>query len=159
MMIVALGICASPSLAQTPQIVVGVVTQVMDADTLRLGSQKIRLWGADALELHQTCVNAQQQTWNCGAQARNRLADVVQNREITCSVKGVSYDRLVAQCTLQGQDLSRMMVREGWSFDCVRYSRGMYAPDQTHAQTAQLGAWTSQFTWPWLTRSRPSTCG
>jgi endonuclease YncB( thermonuclease family) len=136
----------------------GVVTQVMDADTLRLGDQKIRLWGADALELRQTCVNAQQQTWNCGSQAQARLADLVQSKTITCVVRGTSYDRLVAQCELNGVDLSHMMVREGWSFDCARYSRGTYAADQAHAQAAQVGAWSSQFTWPWLTRSRPTTC-
>ena len=157
-MMITLAMCASPSLAQTPRTVSGVVTQVMDADTLRLGNQKIRLWGADALELRQTCVNAQRQTWNCGSQAQARLADLVQNKTITCVVRGTSYDRLVAQCELNGVDLSRMMVREGWSFDCARYSRGTYAADQAHAQAAQVGVWHSEFTWPWLTRTRPTTC-
>lgn len=148
----------SPLSASTPRTVIGTVTQVLDGDTLRLGTQKIRLWGADALESNQVCVNAQQQTWRCGAQARSRLADLVQNQEVTCTVKGISYDRLVAQCMLRGEDLSRMMVREGWSFDCARYSRGTYAADQTLAQAARHGAWSGEFTWPWLTRSRISSC-
>lgn len=143
---------------QAQQTVSGTVTQVMDGDTLRLGDQKIRLWGADALERTQTCVNRQARTWACGEAARAALADAVMSKTITCTVRGRSFDRLVARCESQGVDLSQMMVRAGWSFDCARYSRSEYAQHQRAAEAAQVGVWGHTFELPWLARSRPNGC-
>ena len=149
-------VCAPAARAQ--QIVTGTVSQVMDGDTLRMGDQKIRLWGADALERTQTCINSQGRVWACGEAARAALADAVMAKTITCTVRGTSYDRLVARCESQGVDLSQMMVRAGWSFDCARYSRSAYAQHQRAAQADAVGVWGHTFEWPWLARPRPGSC-
>jgi len=47
---------------------------VIDGDSLRTGSEEIRLVGIDAPELRQTCRDGQDREWSCGRAAKARLA-------------------------------------------------------------------------------------
>ena len=56
---------------------VALSVQVIDGDSLRNGSEQIRLVGIDAPELRQTCRDAQGREWSCGRAAKARLAELV----------------------------------------------------------------------------------
>ena len=103
--------------------IVGVVTNVHDGDTFRLGVTRARLAGIDANEMDGSCHHA------CAAlsapAARDYLAGLILGREVRCEQVGTSYNRVVAWCSVGGRDLSCEMVRAGGA---VRWDR--YDPDR-----------------------------
>jgi endonuclease YncB( thermonuclease family) len=51
------------------------VASVIDADTIEIHGQRIRLYGIDAPESCQTCIDASGRTWRCGQRAALGLQD------------------------------------------------------------------------------------
>ena len=61
------------------------------------------------------------------------------------------YGRIVAVCNiagLQGPDVNRMMVAEGWAFAYRRFSTD-YVEEETSAQRVRKGVWRGEFIRPW----------
>jgi endonuclease YncB( thermonuclease family) len=48
---------------------------VVDGDTLEIRGVRVRLWGIDAVESSQTCLDAGGKPWPCGRRAAFALAD------------------------------------------------------------------------------------
>ena len=46
------------------------------------------------------------------------------------------------------------MVRTGYAFDYVRYSKKKYAQDEEYAKANKLGLWTMKFEYPWKWREK-----
>jgi endonuclease YncB( thermonuclease family) len=121
----------------------------IDGDTLELTSERIRLWGIDAVEGDQVCQRGGR-PWQCGDDAAAALEALVDGRELTCiEVDRDRYGRTVATCTVAGQDIGAAMVRQGWALDFEGYSTGAYAAEQLEAEQAQRGLWSGSFTPPW----------
>lgn len=100
------------------RVIAGPPTRVTDGDTIRIGATRIRLDGIDAPEM----------STPYGEPARRHLAGLIGGRSVRCIDEGErSYDRVVAICYLDGQDLGAAMVRDGWARDWARYSGGRYA--------------------------------
>lgn len=127
---------------------------VHDGDTLRLGSQRVRLWGIDAPELEQTCHQGAV-SQPCGKLARDALIKLIGQSQLSCTtIETDRYGRNVARCEATGIDLNRTMVVEGWALDYERYSGGAYQTEQARAEKAQLGIWAMEFETPWQWRSQ-----
>ncbi|WGF91013.1 thermonuclease family protein [Marinivivus vitaminiproducens] len=121
---------------------------VSDGDSLRLGGQRVRIFGIDAPELDQTCGHGPQAT-ACGYAARDRLARLVAGRTVTCVVQDRDrYGRLVAWCEAAGHDLGAAMIEAGFAIDYARYSNGRYASSETRARGDRAGLWRDGFTAP-----------
>lgn len=63
--------------------------QITDGDSFLIGPVIIRLHGIDAPEAGQTCQDTSGQSWDCGAEARNRLSELADSRAVSC----VAIDR------------------------------------------------------------------
>ncbi len=127
---------------------------VIDGDSLRLGKHMVRLWGIDAIEGRQTCTRDGGR-WPCGREAAQALRAYIDGRRVSCRVRDVDvHERLVARCTVAGQDLARWMVRQGWALDYRRYSDGAYAGDQAHAERLRRNLWSGGFEPPARYRAR-----
>ncbi|MCF3639903.1 thermonuclease family protein [Rhizobium sp. TRM95111] len=114
-----------------------------DGDTLTLDGRRIRLKGLDAPEYAQTCRRGGE-SWNCGAAARARLAELMRVREIVCRTHGHDrYGRLLARCAVGGEDLGARMVREG-----MAVSYGDYTQEEALAQAERRGLWGGSFDRP-----------
>jgi endonuclease YncB( thermonuclease family) len=125
---------------------------VVDGDTLDLGDQRIRLNGIDAPESAQWCT-ANGRTWPCGREATVALSRLVEGRQVRCEPRGSHRERVVAVCTVDGRDVARLMVEQGWALDWPRYSYGAYAAAEATARTARAGIWRGEFTKPWEWRA------
>ena len=132
-LLVALLLAMGPALAAAPH--------VTDGDTIRIGDERIRLWGIDAPEMRQDCTMAGG-TINIGRAARDHLEAVIGDREVACErVDTDRYGRTVARCSAGGLDLGAMMVVDGWAWDYPEYSHGAYAAQQVAAEAAGAGLW------------------
>ena len=125
------------------------VASVIDADTLEIHRVRIRLHGIDAPESRQLCTNLNGQQWRCGQQAALALSDRIGRRTVNCAVRDVDrYDRAIAVCTQDNQDLNRWLVNEGWAVAYRRYSRD-YIAAEYQARRAGRNIWAGQFVMPW----------
>lgn len=120
---------------------------VHDGDTLTVAGRRIRLHGLDAPELDQSCLR-DGLPWPCGRDAAFALAQRVAGRLVSC--RGMETDRfgrLVARCTVDGEDLNRWLVREGWAVAYRRYSHA-YVLDEWVARWHGRGLWAGSFDRP-----------
>ena len=90
---------------------------VIDGDTIDIRGQRIRLSGMDAFETRQLCQDAVGKAYRCGRDAAFALDDFVGRRNVTCEPNGKHWDRVVAICTVDGDDLGGWMVRQGHAVD------------------------------------------
>lgn len=123
---------------------------VIDGDTIEIHGTRIRLEGIDAPENRQTCkVKDTGEVIRCGQRAAFFLADILADHTVTCEESGKDrYQRTLARCNIQGQDVGAAMVRAGWALAYVRYSRE-YEPQEAEAHAAGAGMWGTEFVSPW----------
>jgi endonuclease YncB( thermonuclease family) len=139
---------SSPALAET---IIGRAS-VVDGDTLEIHGQRIRLSGIDAPESNQLCRGDDSLQYRCGA-------------KVSCEgVDRDQYGRVVAICSIEGEDVATWLVRNGFVFDWPRYSRGRYTAAQKEAERVGRGVWAGSYVVPWAYRAcirnggRPSGC-
>ena len=91
------------------------VPSVTDGDRLKVGAERIRLHGIDALESKQRC-RAGGKTWACGAAATRALRERIGGRPVECAERDRDrYGRIVAVCRVAGADVNAWMVQHGWA--------------------------------------------
>ncbi|MEN3145229.1 thermonuclease family protein [Ochrobactrum sp. WV_118_8] len=125
---------------------------VIDADTIEIHGQRIRIWGIDAPEGGQTCQDASGSEYRCGQIGAMKLASYLDEAQpIICAQRDVDkYSRIVASCVNTfGQDLAMWLVRNGHALDWPMYSKGAYSGAQQDAQSRKAGIWQGTFVEPW----------
>ncbi len=139
----ALCLLATPALAD-----IAGTASVIDGDTLEVHGQRIRLHGIDAPESRQLCF-VDGKPWQCGKDAANALADKIARRPVACKDLGRDrYKRIIARCTVAGEDLGEWMVSQGLALAYRRYSLD-YVDEEAEAQAARRGIWSGEFVKPW----------
>jgi endonuclease YncB( thermonuclease family) len=130
------------------------VAQIVDGDSLQVGTTRIQLSGIDAPEPDQICLDSKAEIWTCGMSARDELVRHVGHAVWVC--EGTAKDRfgrLLAKCEVNGEDIQEWMVRSGWAMALTRYSSA-YQTDEAEAREAKAGMWAGAFVAPWDWRNR-----
>jgi endonuclease YncB( thermonuclease family) len=128
--------------------------RVADGDTIEINARRIRLEGIDAPETDQVCLDAKGQHWTCGITARNSLLSHIAGRIVSCTAHGEDrYRRMLATCSVDGENLNAFMVQEGLALDYAKYSRE-YTREEDVAREMQRGLWAGAFIAPWDWRHR-----
>ena len=125
---------------------------VVDGDTLRIGSERIRLHGIDAPEARQQCKDAEGRAYSCSAKASAYLVSLIGTQEVQC--KGIErdrYRRLVAVCKVGETNINEAMVRSGWALAYRQYSKD-YVSAEDSARTRKAGVWDGSFVEPFVWR-------
>ena len=106
---------------------------VLDGNTIVLEGRHVRLWGIEAPPLHSTCSG-----WPAGDIAAAFLRDLINNRSIACTAHGVdAKGKLFGICRSAGVDISATMVRKGYAWAAVRYTRD-YIEQEAAAKAENL---------------------
>lgn len=104
---------------------------VVDGDTIKVASHRIRLFGMDAPEMDQ----------DGGAQAKSALIKLCGKRSVKVEPLCFDmHDRIVAKVWLGDTDLSEHMVRAGFAVAMSRWHRD-YLPAERDARAARRGLW------------------
>jgi endonuclease YncB( thermonuclease family) len=121
--------------------------QVIDGDTIHIGKLKYRLFGIDAPEIKQICEKDNTKI-QCGVIAKSVLKNKIADKIPECIVKDKDrYQRLVAECFIGKESLSRFMVREGYAVAYSQYSKD-FIDDEKYAKENKLGIWSMNFQVP-----------
>lgn len=124
---------------------------VVDGDTIDIHGTRIRFNGIDAPESRQTC-EADGIAYRCGQKAALALSDYIGTHTVHCTKTGMDkYRRVIARCFVDGIDLSRWMVSNGWAIAYRKYSMD-YVPDEDRARDQKLGIWGGTFVAPEIWR-------
>ena len=121
--------------------------QVIDGDTIHIGKLKYRFFGIDAPEIKQICEKDNTKI-QCGVIAKSVLKNKIADKIPECIVKDKDrYQRLVAECFIGKESLSRFMVREGYAIAYSQYSKD-FIEDEKYAKENKLGIWSMNFQMP-----------
>ena len=140
-------LCVLPASAET---LTG-EARIIDADTLEIAGERLRLEGIDAPESRQTCKRGGKR-YDCGKEASAALREKVGKSSITCiGDTRDQYDRLIAVCYLHDLDLNRWLARQGHALAYRRFSK-RYVAAEDEARKTKRGIWQGEFIHPWQWR-------
>ena len=141
-----------PALAEAADITG--VAKVREGDQVQIGHTRIRLGGIDAPSVDQLCLNSKGERWTCGVAARDELIKHADNKVWSCHPRQTDRrGRTVARCEVDGEDIQKWIVSNGWALAFVRISRD-YEADEKAAREAKAGMWAGAFIAPWDWRAR-----
>ena len=122
--------------------------KITDGDTIKINGEKIRFSGIDTPELNQTCVKEGVKN-SCGLTAKQILIDKIIDNKVRCIKEGKDrYKRILAECFVNNESLSRYLVRSGYAFAYRKYSK-KFIIDEDYARANKLGMWSMEFEYPW----------
>ncbi|WP_238368523.1 thermonuclease family protein [Mesobacterium pallidum] len=150
-----------PVSARTAEPDITGIPEVIDADILKFGQQRVILWGVDAPDPRQQCwINGTY--WGCHEAAKRRLQLLAGRGEVSCTFKGEPdpFHRYFGVCTSGGQDLSAEMVKSGLALAYTEQSED-YLPQMAESIAESAGLWQVGvlFEEPWLFRRRETPGG
>lgn len=128
--------------------------RVVDGDTIVLGETRIRLEGIDAPETTQSCGRRFVGYWRCGEEATRHLVHLIGKQPVRCEDLGLDkYGRTLGRCFVGAMNLNAEMVRSGYAWAFVRYSKS-YVPQEAEAKKALAGIWQGSAMPAWDYRAR-----
>jgi endonuclease YncB( thermonuclease family) len=131
---------AAPALGQT----------VVDGDTIKLNGTAYRIWGMDAAETKQRCLDG----WTTGQEASKAMLEFVMGRKMRCEPRVTDrYGRTVGLCRADGQDVGAAMVSTGMAWAFTRYTSD-YVDQEKNAIGSLRGVHAHDCEKPWDRRAR-----
>ena len=122
---------------------------VIDADTLDIGKQRIRLVGVDAPESGQKCLDKDQKLVRCGTISANALDQWINRNPVTCNIEGKDrYQRNLGKCFVRNESVQDWLVRNGYAVAYRSYSTE-FVEAELAARKAKAGLWAGEFVMPW----------
>jgi len=113
---------------------------VHDGDTIRCGSERVRLFGVDAPEVRRGRTPAEPFAYD----ARDELIRLTRGRVGCRFVDRDRYGRFVGKCwSSVSPDVNAAVIRSGFATEYRRYSKGAYAKAEDDARAAGRGTWGS----------------
>ena len=125
--------------------------KVVDADTIIVNNEKIRLYGIDAPETKQYCY-IEKEAWPCGKQATEYLKNLLKDvspHSLYCKISSKdSYGRSIGVCYIEDQNINSKLVESGWALAYKQYSKD-YINVEKLASKKKIGIWQGEFIEPW----------
>ena len=131
--------------------------KVVDGDTIKINSKKIRLYGIDAPEKKQKCKKTYltisfmsfTKDYMCGEVSTQKLIKKINKQKLNCNILDVDrYKRLIGECFKRNINLNSWMVSNGYAVAYRKYSK-KYVSDEINAKNNKIGIWQGKFEMPW----------
>ena len=130
--------------------------EIIDGDSIRIGTQSIRLSGIDAPELKQHC-EVNNSVEPCGEHSRKKLLELIGGHSVYCLWSETDrYGRMLGTCYVREKNMNAEMVKLGMALAYRRYS-DQYIEEEEQARDAAIGLWGGEFIepWKWRKKKRP----
>ncbi|MEM9441410.1 MAG: thermonuclease family protein [Pseudomonadota bacterium] len=126
--------------------------RVIDGDTLDIRGERIRLFGIDTPELGQPWWDDQGKEHDAGSSAREALTSLVDGKRLSVKVlREDKYRRSLAIVKVDGRDVARSLVSQGWAFASPGSAR--YRRTENAARRRRRGFWRGDVMMPWEFRA------
>tara|TARA_Y100000591_G_scaffold175185_1_gene151319 strand:+ start:157 stop:687 length:531 start_codon:yes stop_codon:yes gene_type:complete len=136
--------------------------KIVDGDTIKINSKKIRLHGIDAPEFKQMCKKTYltifffsfTKDYPCGKISTEKLKKKINSKVITCKILDIDrYKRFIGECYKRNINLNSWLVSNGYAVAYRKYSKN-YVSDEINAKNSKLGVWQGKFEMPWEYRNK-----
>ena len=85
----------------------------------------------------------------CGLLSKKKLVQKIGNKKVRCQKEAIDrYKRVVAECFVNDESLSKYLVKNGYAFAYRKYSK-KFVEDENYAKENKLGLWSMDFQYPW----------
>ena len=125
--------------------------RIVDGDTIHFDFDKlkVRFGGIDTPEINQICYQNGSPI-KCGEIAKMKLKEFIGDSLPVCKPEDEppSYNRVIAECFVNGKSISKYLVRNGYAFAYREYSK-KFVKDENYAKKNNLGFWKTEFEYPW----------
>ena len=115
-------------------------TYVHQNGSIRADGHNLDLYGAMLIRRDRICASAEGARWTCGQRAYMALRALLAGRPITCSFKQISVPPK-AVCSMDGQDMTQLLLREGWAELPIDVTYQPYVEASKLAHSRGLGIW------------------
>ncbi|MDY6407600.1 MAG: thermonuclease family protein [Pseudomonadota bacterium] len=130
------------------------VTEVRSGYLFKMGHHFIKLYGIDAPDPAQSCLDKRGATFKCGKRSKKMLERLILGRTISCQIAGGDYSgNYIATCNTRGVDVGASMLTAGWAV-ADRAMTTVYTPYEDDAHTKKRGLWAGKFVAPWTARAK-----
>ena len=110
----------------------GIVTRVLDGDTLDIGKDRVRFRYIDAPESKQ----------KSGPMSTAYLKSLVEGKEVSVIYTSRDlYKRIIGTVMLGKTNINKMMVSEGYAWSYKGYDTKAFRSLQSSARTSMVGMW------------------
>jgi endonuclease YncB( thermonuclease family) len=124
--------------------------KIHDADTIHIAKDgkdySIRIYGIDAPELRQVCIDADNEQTACGRLASAEMLKIIGSGEVSCEIKSLDrlYNRVVGQCRNdKGTDIGRELVKRGYAYN-ESHTPEIYRAEREAAEMGKKGLWAGR---------------
>lgn len=156
LILIAAALTVPTSDAMASDLPSGAAVRIVDADTIAVdGLPNIRLYGIDAPEYGQSCIDGRHARYDCGKVATAALARLFDRGDVWCefertgrgTVRHDLYGRILAVCGAGKIEANDHLVRNGfaWSYRKMK----PYRAAQSEAKAKALGVWAGSNVTPW----------
>ena len=130
------------------------VTEVRSGYLFKMGSHFVKLYGIDAPDPIQSCLDKRGATYKCGRKSKRMLERLILGKTITCQIAGGDYNgNYIATCKTRGVDVGASLLSAGWAV-ADRATTTVYTPYEDQAHQKKMGLWAGKFMAPWTARTK-----
>jgi endonuclease YncB( thermonuclease family) len=144
--IVFLAVTISAALVPAAAETATATNTIIDGDTLEINGKTVRLYGIDAPELGQYCMNGANR-YRCGYEAALALTKLVGSGPVECRPTPVDSNDEGQICSVGLVDLAEAMLRRGYAV-APPSSFAVYRRAEKEAKQGRLGIWRGDFVLP-----------
>lgn len=123
---------------------------VLDGDSIRVAKKEIRLFGVDAPEYSQTCLNNKNEEYPCGKNSRDFLIGLIGGKKVECLyAQKDKYQRYLSKCFINNISVNEQLVKNGMAI-IYNFTESDEEMDklENHAKTNKIGIWQGAFEMP-----------
>jgi len=124
--------------------------RVIDGDSLKVGGREVRLFGIDAPEYSQTCLDAQNEEYPCGLISLEFTRKLASQKNAECFyAEKDKYDRYLGKCFVDGVSINEELIKNGMAV-IYNFNESDKAMDgfEAEAKKKKLGIWRGAFQLP-----------
>ena len=137
-----------------PPKISGQVSAVRSGYLFQIGQHFVKLYGIDAPDPAQSCIDKRGERYNCGHKSKMMLERLILGKRLVCQVAGGDYKgNFIATCKLWDVDVGASMLTAGWAV-ADRNATPVYIPYEDEAHRNKAGLWAGKFIAPWDARHK-----